>query len=142
MERKTTIKNIQRINKAADPSTTTSEHGGTKKRVKECDYMKKVIFLICQLAILLLSHFLVWGDTIILLGIAAIIVQCIMSLNFTGWISAFAYPITYLCAGAIDTPQDGNQYVFWYISYIAITVIVFVVELIIRNRKKARSPKA
>ena len=34
--------------------------------------MEKIVFLICQLVILLLAHFLVWGDTIIILGIAAI----------------------------------------------------------------------
>ena len=97
--------------------------------------MKKVIFLICQLAILLLSHFLVWGDIIILLGIAAIVSQCIMSLNFIGWVAAIAYPITYWCAGVFDTPQDGNQYVYWYLSYIALVLISVIVDLILKKRK-------
>ena len=30
------------MNKAADQSTTTSEHGGTENRVKECDCMKRL----------------------------------------------------------------------------------------------------
>jgi hypothetical protein len=97
--------------------------------------MKKAILLICQLAILLIAHFFVWGDTIILLGIAAVLAQHFMSLRFTGWVSAAAYPITYWCAGIFDTPQAGNQYVLWYLSFIAVTFFTFVAELIAKNKK-------
>ena len=98
--------------------------------------MKKIVFLICQFAILLFAHFLVWGDTIILLGIAAIIAQCVLHLKFVGWVSAIAYPVTYWCAGLLDTPQKGNLYVYWYFSYIVITASVWIMDLILKNRKR------
>ena len=71
---------------------------------------KKIISLVCQLAIILLAHFFVWGDTILILGIAGIIAQCVFLLKNVGWVSAVAYPITYWIAGLIDTPLGGNQY--------------------------------
>ena len=101
--------------------------------------MKKIVFLICQLAILLLAHFLVWGDTIIILGIAAIILQCVLNLKLVGWVSALTYPLTYVIASLCDTPINGvsnNLYVYWYLSYIAITILAFITDLILKNRKR------
>ena len=54
-ERKPTIKNIQSKNKAADQSTTTSEHGGIKNRVKECDCMKKKVIIILSVVVLVIA---------------------------------------------------------------------------------------
>lgn len=102
--------------------------------------MKKVVFLISQSAILLLAHFLVWGDTIIILGIAAIIIQCVLNLKFVGWVAAFAYPLTYVIASLCDTPVNGapnNLYVYWYLSYIVITVVAFITDLILKKQKKS-----
>jgi hypothetical protein len=65
--------------------------------------MKKLVISLCQLAIILLAHFLVWGDSILILGIAGIVAQCIFSLKIVGWVSAVAYPITYWIAGLLDT---------------------------------------
>ena len=97
--------------------------------------MKKLILLVCQLTIILLAHFLVWGDTILLLGIAGIVAQYIFSLKITGWISAIAYPITWWIAGLFDIPMGGNQYVYWYLSYIAITALVFAVEIVAKKNR-------
>lgn len=97
--------------------------------------MKKIVLLVCQLAIILLAHFLVWGDTILILGIAGIIAQCIFSLNIIGWVSAVAYPITYWFAGLLDTPMGGNQYVYWYLGYIELVVVSLVIDLILKKRK-------
>ena len=97
--------------------------------------MKKLIVLLSQLAIILLAHFLVWGDTILILGIAGIIVQYVLSLKIVGWVSAVAYPLTYWLAGLLDTPTDGNQYVYWYLSYIALVLISVIVDLILKKRK-------
>ena len=97
--------------------------------------MKKLIVLLSQLAIILLAHFLVWGDTILILGIAGIVAQCIFSMKIVGWVSAFAYPLTYWLAGLLDTPTDGNQYVYWYLGYIALILISLVVDLLLKKRK-------
>ena len=97
--------------------------------------MKKLVILLCQLAIILLAHFLVWGDTILILGIAGIIVQCVLSLKIVGWVSAVAYPLTYWIAGLLDTPMDGNQYVYWYLSYIALVLSSVIADLILKKRK-------
>ena len=97
--------------------------------------MKKLVISLCQLAIILLAHFLVWGDSILILGIAGIVAQCIFSLKIVGWVSAVAYPITYLIAGLLDTPMGGNQYVYWYLGYIALVLISLVVDLILKKRK-------
>lgn len=69
---------------------------------------------------------------------AGIIVQCVFSLKIIGWISAIAYPITYLIAVLCDTPLydvPNNLYVYWYLSYIALILIGLVVDLILKNRK-------
>ena len=97
--------------------------------------MKKLIVLLSQLAIILLAHFLVWGDTILILGIAGIIVQYVLSLKIVGWVSAVAYPLTYWLAGLLDTPTDGNQYVYWHLGYIALILISAIIDLILRKRK-------
>ena len=97
--------------------------------------MKKIVLMICQLAIILLAHFLVWGDTILILGIAGIIAQYVLSLKIVGWVSAVAYPLTYWLAGLLDTPTDGNQYVYWYLGYIALILISAIIDLILRKRK-------
>ncbi|MBR4049137.1 MAG: hypothetical protein IKK09_01435 [Clostridia bacterium] len=100
--------------------------------------MKNIVLLVCQLSIILLAYFLVWGDAILILGIAGIIVQCVFSLKIIGWISAIAYPITYLIAVLCDTPLydvPNNLYVYWYLSYIALILIGLVVDLILKNRK-------
>ena len=97
--------------------------------------MKKLVVLLSQIAIILLAHFLVWGDTILILGIAGIIAQCVFSLNIIGWVSAVAYPITYWFAGLLDTPMGGNQYVYWYLGYIALILISLVVDLLLKKRK-------
>ena len=97
--------------------------------------MKKLVISLCQLAIILLAHFLVWGDSILILGIAGIVAQCIFSLKIVGWVSAVAYPITYWIAGLLDTPMGGNQYVYCYLGYIALVLISLVVDLILKKRK-------
>lgn len=97
--------------------------------------MKKLIVLLSQLAIILLAHFLVWGDTILILGIAGIIVQYVLSLKIVGWVSAVAYPLTYWLAALLDTPMAGNQYVYWYVGYIALVLISAIIDLISKKRK-------
>ena len=97
--------------------------------------MKKLVISLCQFATILLAHFLVWGDTTLLLGIAGIISQCVLSFKIVGWVSAVAYPITYWIAGLLDTPMDGNQYVYWHLGYIAVVLISLVVDLILKKRK-------
>ena len=102
--------------------------------------MKKVVSLVCQIAIILLAHFLVWGDTILILGIAGIIAQHVFSMKIVGWVSALAYPITYVVASWLDTPTydvPNNLYVYWYLSYIALILISLVVDLILKNRKSS-----
>ena len=99
---------------------------------------KKIISLVCQLAIILLAHFLVWGDTILILGIAGIIAQCVFSLKIIGWVSALAYPITYVVASGLDTPiydVPNNLYVYWYLGYNALILISFIADLILKKRK-------
>ena len=99
---------------------------------------KKIISLVCQLAIILLAHFLVWGDTILILGIAGIIAQCVFSLKIIGWVSALAYPITYVVASWLDTPiydVPNNLYVYWYLGYIALILISFIADLLLKKRK-------
>lgn len=99
---------------------------------------KKIISLVCQLIIILLAHFLVWGDTILILGIAGIIAQCVFSLKIVGWVSALAYPITYLVASLLDTPiydVPNNLYVYWYLGYIVLILISLIMDLILKNRK-------
>ena len=97
---------------------------------------KKIISLVCQLAIILLAHFLVWGDTILILGIAGIIAQCVFSLKIVGWVSAVAYPLTYWLAGLLDTPTGGNQYVYWYVGYISLVLISLIADFVLKNRKQ------
>jgi|GEM_PF-3694757 len=99
---------------------------------------KKIISLVCQLAIILLAHFLVWGDSILILGIAGIIAHCVFSMKIVGWASALAYPITYVVASWLDTPTydvPNNLYVYWYLSYIALILISIVVDFILKMRK-------
>ena len=97
--------------------------------------MKKLIILLSQLAIILLTHFLVWGDTIFILGIAGIVAQYVLSLKIVGWVSAVAYPLTYWLAGLLDTPVGGNQYVYWYVGYSAFVLISLIIDLILKKRK-------
>lgn len=106
--------------------------------MKERCSLKNIVFLICQLAILLLAYFLVWSDAILVLGLAASIAQCVLRLKLVGWVSALAYPVTYWCAGLFDTPQGGNQYVYWYFSYVGITILVLIADLILKRRKKTK----
>ena len=99
---------------------------------------KKIISLVCQLAIILLAHFWVWGDTILILGIAGVIAQCVFSLKIIGWVSALAYPITYVVANWLDTPiydVPNNLYVYWYLGYIALILISFIADLLLKKRK-------
>ena len=100
---------------------------------------KKIITLICQLAIILLAHFLVWGDTILILGIVGIIAQYVLSMKIVGWVSALAYPLTYWIAGLFDTPiyhgVPNNLYVYWYFGYIALVLISVIADLVLKNRK-------
>ena len=100
--------------------------------------MKKIVLLVCQLAIILLAHFMVWGDSILILGIAGIIAQCVFSMKIVGWVSALAYPITYVVASWLDTPiydVPNNLYVYWYLGYIALILISFIADLLLKKRK-------
>ena len=97
--------------------------------------MKKLVISLFQLAIILLAHFLVWGDTILILGIVGIIAHYVLSLKIVGWGSAVAYPLTYWLAGLLDTPMGGNQYVYWYVSYIALVLISAIIDLILKKRR-------
>ena len=101
---------------------------------------KKTIFLLCQLAILLIPYFFVWGDQIILLGVAAIIAQYAFSLKITGWVSAASYILTYWVSDQLDTPTAGNLYVYWYLSYMGIIILVLMAELIARLHKWVKEP--
>ena len=99
---------------------------------------KKIISLVCQLAIILLAHFMVWGDSILILGIAGIIAQCVFSMKIVGWVSALAYPTTYIVASWLDTPiydVPNNLYVYWYLGYIALILISFIADLLLKKRK-------
>ena len=101
---------------------------------------QKLVFLLCQLAIILIPYFLVWSDTVFLLGVAAIIAQYAFSLKFTGLAAAVSYILTYWVSDHLDSPSAGNLYVYWYLSYFGIIVITLAAELIVRLRKWLKEP--
>ena len=100
--------------------------------------IRKIVFLLCQFVILLLPYFFVWSDQPVLLGAAAIIVQYVLSLKYTGWAGACGYILTYWLAGILDRPQNGNMYVYWYLSYFAVVGVIFVVELVGIFKKRVK----
>ncbi len=104
---------------------------------------KELVLLFCQLLILFLGYFSVWKDSIILLGVIFIIIQYVSSLHLLGWISAIAYPITYIVASWCDTPIYGvpnNLYVYWYLSYITLILSTLIIELILRYKRNSNTP--
>lgn len=98
--------------------------------------MKKGIISLIHLAILLVAHFCVWGDTIIIAGIIAIILQVALSLRFAGWVASIAYPVTYWVSSLCDAPGQGNQYVYWYLGYIGIIVLAVIIDLVVKRWSK------
>ena len=109
------------------------------KQMKKTIDIKKIVFLLCQFVILLLPYFLVWSDQLMLLGIAAIIVQYVLSLRYTGWAGACGYILAYWLAGILDRPQDGNMYVYWYLCYFALVGVILVVELVVKFKKRVNA---
>ena len=101
--------------------------------------IRKIVFLLCQFVILLLPYFFVWSDQPVLLGTAAIIVQYVLSLKYTGWAGACGYILTYWLAGILDRPQDGNMYVYWYLCYFALVGVILVVELVVKFKKRVNA---
>lgn len=101
--------------------------------------LRKILVVLIQLAVLFLPCFLVWGDSIFLLGLAAIFLAARFNLRFTGWVGSAAYLITYWISALYDTPEQGNLYVYWYLSYIGILLIVLIADLILKFRRYMES---
>ncbi len=103
--------------------------------------VKKTISFLLMLAILVASWFFVCGETIVLLGLAAILIQVFANLRFVGWISVTAYSLTYWIALLLDKPVypgvPNNLYLLWYLGYGFIFAVALIVDLILKYRKKS-----
>ncbi len=95
-----------------------------------------IVIAIVQLSILLLSVFYVQGWDIFLAGIVAIIMQLFLQMRYAGWVSVVAYPLTYWISGLLDHPSNGNLWVFWFFSYITITIIAIMLDIFTTYRQK------
>lgn len=89
---------------------------------------KRVVSLLAMVIILIVSAKILPIGNMVLLGIGAAIVHTIRNYRFTGWISAVACPMLYALSAAIDTPEAGNLYVYYFFSYLAIIFICCIVE--------------
>lgn len=100
---------------------------------------KKAIGFLLMLAVLTASWFFVWGNTIVLLGLVAILIQTFSNLHFVGWISVVAYSITYWIASILDQPTypgvPNNLYLLWYLGYGFVFAVALIVDLFWTKRK-------
>ena len=90
--------------------------------------VKKVASLLTMVIILIVSAKILPIGNMVLLGIGAAIVHTIRNYRFTGWISTVACPMLYVLSAAIDTPEAGNLYVYYFFSYLAIIIICCILE--------------
>ena len=88
----------------------------------------KSVSLLAMLSMLIISTAMLPIGNMVLLGIGAAIVHTIRNYRFTGWISTVACPMLYVLSAAIDTPEAGNLYVYYFFSYLAIIFICCIVE--------------
>lgn len=89
---------------------------------------KKVASLLAMIIILIVSAKMLPIGNMVLLGIGAVIVHTIRNYRFTGWISSIACPVLYALLAAIDTPEAGNLYVYYFFSYIAVIIVCCILE--------------
>ena len=90
--------------------------------------VKKVASLLTMVIILIVSAKILPIGNMVLLGVGAAILHTIRNYRFTGWITAVACPMLYALSAAIDTPEAGNLYVYYFFSYLAIIIICCIVE--------------
>ena len=88
----------------------------------------KVASLLAMIITLIVSAKMLPIGNMVLLGIGTAIVHTIRNYRFTGWVSAVACPMLYALSAAIDTPEVGNLYVYYFFSYLAIIIICCMVE--------------
>lgn len=88
----------------------------------------KSVSLLAMLSILIISTAMLPIGNMVLLGIGTAIVHTIRNYRFTGWVSAVACPMLYALSAAIDTPEAGNLYVYYFFSYLAIIIICCILE--------------
>ena len=89
---------------------------------------KKAVSFLTMLVILVISVKTLPIGNMVYLGISAAVLHAIRNYRFTGWISAIACPMLYALSAAIDTPEAGNLYVYYFFSYLAIIIICCMVE--------------
>ena len=100
--------------------------------------LKKLLFAGLQLALLLLPYFKLWSDQIFLLGLAAILLQGVFSLRFTGWAGSAAYSLTCGISAAMAAPEQGDAHAYWHFGYFAIVLLTLVADLILKFRRSLR----
>lgn len=88
----------------------------------------KVASLLAMIITLIVSAKMLPIGNMVLLGIGTAIVHTIRNYRFTGWVSAVACPMLYALSAAIDTPEAGNLYVYYFFSYLAIIIICCILE--------------
>ena len=89
---------------------------------------KKAVSFLTMLVILVISVKTLPIGNMVYLGISAAVLHAIRNYRFTGWISAIACPMLYALSAAIDTPEAGNLYVYYFFSYLAIIIICCILE--------------
>lgn len=89
---------------------------------------KKVASLLTMLVILIISAKTLPIGKMVYLGAGAAVLHVIRNYRFTGWISAIACPVLYALSAAIDTPEAGNLYVYYFFSYIAVVIVCCILE--------------
>lgn len=88
----------------------------------------KAASLLAMIITLIVSAKMLPIGNMVLLGIGTAIVHTIRNYRFTGWVSAVACPMLYALSAAIDTPEAGNLYVYYFFSYLAIIIIFCILE--------------
>lgn len=90
--------------------------------------VKKVASLLTMLVILIISATTLPIGDMVYLGAGTAVLHVIRNYRFTGWISAIACPVLYALSAAIDTPDAGNLYVYYFFSYLAINIVCCILE--------------
>ena len=90
--------------------------------------IKKVVGLLAMSAMLIISVKTLPIGNMVFLGAGAAVLHVIRNYRFTGWISATACPVLYALSAAIDTPEAGNLYVYYFFSYLAIIIVCCILE--------------
>jgi len=90
--------------------------------------VKKAASLLGMLTILIISVKTLPIGNMVFLGIGTALLHIIRNYRFAGWISAIACPVLYILSAAIDTPEAGNLYVYYFFSYIAIIIVCCILE--------------